>query len=146
MVILDKKNHFFLLFSLFLFVLFFGSLTNVCAGEAPPPSPKQQISIHYGTNLVLEKIVEDMAIISGEKYIYTDQTSLIDHGHQKQGLTFREISSPCLVDLVYKQYLLKTELVPYAPGTRILEKLTILEQIDPAMLDKYITEYSREMN
>ena len=144
MVILDKKNHFFLL--VFLFVLCFGSLTNVGASEAPPPTAKQQIYVHYGTNLILEKIVENTVIISGKKYIYTHQTSLVDYSHQKPGLKFREISYPCLVNLVYKQYSLKTEVVPYVPGTRILEKLTILEKIDPATLDEYITEDSRKMN
>ena len=146
MDVMDKKNHFFLLFSLFLFVLSFSLLTNVYASEEPSPSARQQTYVHYETNLVLEKVVENIAIISGTKYIYTDQTSLIDHSRQKQGLMFRELSCPCLVNLVYKQYSLMTEMIPYAPGTRILEKLTIIEKIAPAMLDKYIDEDSRKVN
>ena len=127
-------------------LLSFGFLSIALASEGTVLSEKQISYVHYETNLVLEKVIEDTVIISGEKYIYTNKTQLVYRDQQTQGVRFSKIPSPCLVDLVYKQYSLMTEMVPYAPGTRILEKLTIIEKIAPAMLDKYIDEDSRKVN
>ena len=39
-------------------------------------------------------------------------------------------------NLVYKQYSITTEAEPYKLGTRIIEKLTIIEKINPDGLSK----------
>lgn len=146
MLITVNKNNLPSQFFLYLIVLFFGFLPSAFASEGTAPPEKQISYVHYETNLVLEKVIEDTVIISGKKYIYTNQTILNYSDLQRKGIKFSQISSPYLVDLVYRQYAITTEAEPFPPGARIIEKLTLIKKIDPAMLDDYKNRTSQKLN
>ncbi len=146
MIMTNRMNCFSPQILLCVLLLTFAFLPSAFASEGTVLPEKQVSYVHYETNLVLEKVIENTVIISGEKYIYTNKTHLAYRDQRTQGVRFSKISSPCLVDLVYRQYAITTEAEPFAPGTRILEKLTIIEKIDPATLGSNKNEDSLKVN
>jgi len=110
------------------------------------PSLNQKTYVHRGNNLILESINEDNFLINGKNYLYTNQTRLFRYNHSQKTLMSHKIITPCLVNLVYKQYTETTEAVPFPPGTMIIEKLTVIKEIDPATLESYKTKYRQKTN
>ena len=146
MITTNKINYFSPQILFCVLFMSFGFLSSAFAGEGTVLPEKQVSYVHYETNLVLEKVIENTVIISGEKYIYTHNTHLAYKDQRTQKVGFSKIPIPCLVDLVYRQYAITTEAEPFAPGTRILENLTIIKKIDPATLGSNKNENSRKVN
>jgi len=109
------------------------------AGEAhPDPSLTQKSFVHQSKGLILESIDEDSFIIDGDQYLFTGQTRLLhsNRRHQRKRLKPGDIITPCRVDIVYRQYSTTTEGVPFEPWTKILEKVTIIQELAPETLKK----------
>ncbi len=137
--------------SITIFIIFLSTMVFFTAAAAadeihPDPSFKQKTYVHHGNDLILESIDENMFTINGKIYLYTNKTRLFQRNNSKERLKLRDITTPCLINLVYKQYTETTEGEPFPPGTRIIDKLTVIKKIDPVTLESYKNRVRQKTN
>ena len=105
----------------------------VCVADEVMSDPSEiQRSFRYSqTDVVLQKITENIMIVNDERYVFNPQTS-VDSDHPDSPIErISEIPYPALVSIVYQTYSQRTEDVPYPPGTKVVQRITFLQRLTP---------------
>jgi len=90
---------------------------------------QQQSVQHFETGVSLQSVIEDRLIVNGQSYVYNKKTVIDSIDVEHPAGRIADLTRHSLLNLVYRTYSQQTEAVPYPPGTKVLERVTLVEKV-----------------
>ncbi len=104
-------------------------------------SVAQQSFQQLQTDVILQETIENLLIVSGDKYVYNKNTVVESTDPESPFKSVAALPYPCRVNLLYRTYTQNTEAIPYPPGTKIVERITFIEEFETNNPDAPIKVY-----